>query len=71
MGNLYDKEPKYLTRVIVVILEVEEEEGDEACDQADDSHGDVVDQSTPGSTAPHLDKFFFEAKIMFQQKEKI
>ncbi len=42
--------------MIVVIVEVEDEEGDEAGDEADDGHGDVVDESTPGSTATHLGK---------------
>ncbi len=39
-----------------MIVEVEDEEGDEAGDEADDGHGDVVDESTPGSTATHLGK---------------
>lgn len=57
--------------MIVVIVEIEDEEGDEARDQAHDRHGDVVDESTFWSTAPHFDKLFRSKKIIFQTEKNL
>ena len=46
--------PLILTGVIVVVVEVEDEEGDEAGQEAHDGHGDVVAEGALGAAATHL-----------------